>query len=35
MNYVYDSEGRAIGYMLGDYFIAFPAPLPAAACLDR
>lgn len=31
MTYVYDSEGRAIGYMLGDMFIAFTAPLPAGA----
>lgn len=34
MNYVYDTEGRAIGYMLGDVFIAFTSPLPAAVCLD-
>lgn len=29
MNYVYDTEGRAIGYMDGDRFVPFINPLPA------
>jgi hypothetical protein len=34
MNYVYDSDGRASGYMLGDVFIAFTATLPACVELE-
>jgi hypothetical protein len=28
MNYVYEN-GFAIGYISGDYFIQYPAPIPA------
>lgn len=28
LNYVYDSLGQAIGYMVGDTLILFTSPLP-------